>query len=118
MRHVEMVRARVKVKGLLCLQWLLWLQWLWVEFMAGLTISGEPVDYRCVYSACLCVCVCVCVRACVCICMCVDFGLSNTLKVERESAELLNTQCGSPAYAAPELLAHSKYGPKVDVWSV
>ncbi|XP_036832386.1 hormonally up-regulated neu tumor-associated kinase-like [Oncorhynchus mykiss] len=48
----------------------------------------------------------------------VDFGLSNTLKVERESAELLNTQCGSPAYAAPELLAHSKYGPKVDVWSV
>uniref|UniRef100_A0A3B4TVQ0 non-specific serine/threonine protein kinase n=1 Tax=Seriola dumerili TaxID=41447 RepID=A0A3B4TVQ0_SERDU len=48
----------------------------------------------------------------------VDFGLSNTLKTESLSLELLNTQCGSPAYAAPELLAHRKYGPKVDVWSV
>uniref|UniRef100_A0A3Q1J697 non-specific serine/threonine protein kinase n=1 Tax=Anabas testudineus TaxID=64144 RepID=A0A3Q1J697_ANATE len=48
----------------------------------------------------------------------VDFGLSNTLKPESLSLELLNTQCGSPAYAAPELLAHRKYGPKVDVWSV
>ncbi|XP_066528467.1 hormonally up-regulated neu tumor-associated kinase homolog A [Hoplias malabaricus] len=48
----------------------------------------------------------------------VDFGLSNTLKIDTLSPELLNTQCGSPAYAAPELLAHRKYGPKVDVWSV
>uniref|UniRef100_A0AAQ4PZ22 non-specific serine/threonine protein kinase n=2 Tax=Gasterosteus aculeatus aculeatus TaxID=481459 RepID=A0AAQ4PZ22_GASAC len=48
----------------------------------------------------------------------VDFGLSNTLKAESLSLELLNTQCGSPAYAAPELLAHRKYGPKVDVWSI
>lgn len=48
----------------------------------------------------------------------VDFGLSNTLKAESLSPELLSTQCGSPAYAAPELLAHRKYGPKVDVWSV
>ncbi|XP_056150166.1 calcium/calmodulin-dependent protein kinase type IV [Lampris incognitus] len=48
----------------------------------------------------------------------VDFGLSNTLKAESLSLELLTTQCGSPAYAAPELLAHRKYGPKVDVWSV
>ncbi|KAL0967144.1 hypothetical protein UPYG_G00248380 [Umbra pygmaea] len=48
----------------------------------------------------------------------VDFGLSNTLKVDSVSADLLTTQCGSPAYAAPELLAHKKYGPKVDVWSV
>ncbi|XP_072912550.1 uncharacterized protein [Hemitrygon akajei] len=46
----------------------------------------------------------------------IDFGLSNTLK--NDSQELLNTQCGSPAYAAPELLAHKKYGPKVDVWSI
>lgn len=55
------------------------------------------------------------------LCMCVlnaDFGLSNTLKLDSLSPELLNTQCGSPAYAAPELLAHRKYGPKVDVWSV
>ncbi|KAG2468134.1 HUNK kinase, partial [Polypterus senegalus] len=48
----------------------------------------------------------------------VDFGLSNTLKPESLSPELLNTQCGSPAYAAPELLARMKYGPKVDVWSI
>uniref|UniRef100_A0A3Q0R9X5 non-specific serine/threonine protein kinase n=1 Tax=Amphilophus citrinellus TaxID=61819 RepID=A0A3Q0R9X5_AMPCI len=45
------------------------------------------------------------------------FGLSNTLKADSLSLELLSTQCGSPAYAAPELLAHRKYGPKVDVWS-
>ncbi|XP_067416793.1 hormonally up-regulated neu tumor-associated kinase homolog A-like [Emydura macquarii macquarii] len=48
----------------------------------------------------------------------VDFGLSNTMKFEGLSQELLKTQCGSPAYAAPELLAHKKYGPKVDVWSI
>ncbi|XP_035278917.1 hormonally up-regulated neu tumor-associated kinase [Anguilla anguilla] len=48
----------------------------------------------------------------------VDFGLSNTLKAESLAQDLLSTQCGSPAYAAPELLAHKKYGPKVDVWSV
>jgi len=52
------------------------------------------------------------------VCLRVDFGLSNTLKADSLSLELLNTQCGSPAYAAPELLAHRKYGPKVDVWSV
>ncbi|MEE6476337.1 hypothetical protein FKM82_011044 [Ascaphus truei] len=48
----------------------------------------------------------------------VDFGLSNTIKFEGLSQELLNTQCGSPAYAAPELLANKKYGPKVDIWSI
>ncbi|XP_019352459.1 serine/threonine-protein kinase MARK1 isoform X1 [Alligator mississippiensis] len=48
----------------------------------------------------------------------VDFGLSNAIKFEGLSQELLNTQCGSPAYAAPELLAHKNYGPKVDVWSI
>ncbi len=42
-----------------------------------------------------------------------DFGLSNYTK-----SELCITQCGSPAYAAPELLAHKKYGSKVDVWSI
>ncbi|XP_061668579.1 hormonally up-regulated neu tumor-associated kinase isoform X2 [Syngnathoides biaculeatus] len=47
-----------------------------------------------------------------------DFGLSNTLRSDSLTPELLSTQCGSPAYAAPELLAHRKYGPKVDVWSV
>ncbi|KAM8953028.1 hormonally up-regulated neu tumor-associated kinase-like [Pelodytes ibericus] len=48
----------------------------------------------------------------------VDFGLSNTVRCEGVSQDLLNTQCGSPAYAAPELLANKKYGPKVDVWSI
>ncbi|RLW12293.1 hypothetical protein DV515_00000866, partial [Chloebia gouldiae] len=48
----------------------------------------------------------------------VDFGLSNTARFEGLSQELLHTQCGSPAYAAPELLAHKEYGPKVDVWSI
>ncbi|NWQ64842.1 HUNK kinase, partial [Neopipo cinnamomea] len=49
---------------------------------------------------------------------CFYFGLSNTAKFDGLSQELLHTQCGSPAYAAPELLAHRKYGPKVDVWSI
>ncbi|XP_040203695.1 hormonally up-regulated neu tumor-associated kinase homolog A-like [Rana temporaria] len=48
----------------------------------------------------------------------VDLGLSNTIKCEGLSQDLLNTQCGSPAYAAPELLSNKKYGPKVDVWSI
>ncbi|KAM3932709.1 hormonally up-regulated neu tumor-associated kinase homolog A-like [Leptodactylus fuscus] len=48
----------------------------------------------------------------------VDFGLSNTIQYNGLSHELLSTQCGSPAYAAPELLANKKYGPKVDVWSI
>ncbi|NXX47088.1 HUNK kinase, partial [Tricholaema leucomelas] len=48
----------------------------------------------------------------------VDFGLSNTTSFKGVSQDLLHTQCGSPAYAAPELLAHRKYGPKVDVWSM
>lgn len=47
-----------------------------------------------------------------------DLGLSNTIKCEGLSQDLLNTQCGSPAYAAPELLSNKKYGPKVDVWSM
>jgi len=32
--------------------------------------------------------------------------------------ELCVTQCGSPAYAAPELLNNNKYGSKVDIWSM
>jgi len=55
-----------------------------------------------------------------------DFGLSNTISQECMSEykrtgifpQLLNTHCGSPAYAAPELLAQKKYGPQVDVWSM
>ena len=44
----------------------------------------------------------------------VDFGLSNTYKQD----ELLQTACGSPCYAAPEMIAGKKYeGIKVDIWS-
>ncbi|CAD8043778.1 unnamed protein product [Paramecium primaurelia] len=44
----------------------------------------------------------------------VDFGLSNTYKNE----ELLKTACGSPCYAAPEMIAGQKYqGLRVDLWS-
>jgi len=44
----------------------------------------------------------------------VDFGLSNTFK----PGGLLKTACGSPCYAAPEMIAGHDYIPsKVDVWS-
>lgn len=44
----------------------------------------------------------------------VDFGLSNTFKPD----QLLKTACGSPCYAAPEMIAGNDYhGSKVDVWS-
>ena len=42
----------------------------------------------------------------------VDFGLSNTYK----TGELLKTACGSPCYAAPEMIAGKKYeGLKADL---
>ena len=44
----------------------------------------------------------------------VDFGLSNTYKQN----ELLKTACGSPCYAAPEMIAGKRYnGTMVDLWS-
>ena len=44
----------------------------------------------------------------------VDFGLSNTYK----DGGLLKTACGSPCYAAPEMVAGKKYhGVNVDIWS-
>ena len=44
----------------------------------------------------------------------VDFGLSNTY----QEGELLKTACGSPCYAAPEMIAGKKYeGSRVDIWS-
>eukprot|EP00347_Sterkiella_histriomuscorum_P006969 403350750 len=44
----------------------------------------------------------------------VDFGLSNTY----EKGATLKTACGSPCYAAPEMIAGERYfGAKVDIWS-
>jgi len=44
----------------------------------------------------------------------VDFGLSNTYKV----GQTLKTACGSPCYAAPEMIAGKRYnGIEVDIWS-
>lgn len=43
-----------------------------------------------------------------------DFGLSNSM----EDGTFLRTSCGSPNYAAPEVISGYLYaGPEVDVWS-
>lgn len=44
----------------------------------------------------------------------IDFGLSNEFK----NGNLLKTPCGSPCYAAPEMVLGKKYsGVKIDIWS-
>jgi 5'-AMP-activated protein kinase catalytic alpha subunit len=44
----------------------------------------------------------------------VDFGLSNTYR----PGDTLKTACGSPCYAAPEMIAGKRYlGLRVDIWS-
>jgi len=46
----------------------------------------------------------------------VDFGFSN---IVRNGGELFSTFCGSPIYAAPEIILQKKYhGPAVDIWSI
>ena len=46
----------------------------------------------------------------------VDFGLSNIFNTEK--TKLLQSSCGSPSYAAPEMLQGKKYKPQlVDIWS-
>ena len=43
-----------------------------------------------------------------------DFGLSNMMR----DGHFLSTSCGSPNYAAPEVISGNLYaGPEVDVWS-
>jgi len=43
-----------------------------------------------------------------------DFGLSNIMR----DGHFLKTSCGSPNYAAPEVILRKHYaGPEVDVWS-
>ena len=46
----------------------------------------------------------------------VDFGLCNSYS--NSNKDLLTSACGSPSYAAPEMLNGEKYrGPPVDIWS-
>lgn len=44
----------------------------------------------------------------------IDFGLSNQFTEENS---FLNTACGSPAYAAPEMIKGNKYTKAADIWS-
>ena len=44
----------------------------------------------------------------------IDFGLSNTFT---EDDPELNTACGSPAYAAPEMVVGKPYTAMADIWS-
>ena len=46
----------------------------------------------------------------------IDFGLSNYFKNEQK--QLLETPCGSPCYASPEMLSGKSYdGFKIDIWA-
>lgn len=45
----------------------------------------------------------------------IDFGYGNTVLPGR----LLESQCGSPHYTAPEIIAGKHYsGPEVDIWAL
>ncbi|KAJ3411456.1 hypothetical protein HDV05_002191 [Chytridiales sp. JEL 0842] len=43
-----------------------------------------------------------------------DFGVANVVHED----QMLSTVCGSPAYAAPEILRRKGHGPAVDIWSI
>ncbi|KAI9251960.1 kinase-like domain-containing protein, partial [Sporodiniella umbellata] len=44
-----------------------------------------------------------------------DFGFGNII---RQQKEILSTYCGSPFYAAPEMVTATPYeGPPADLWS-
>ena len=46
----------------------------------------------------------------------IDFGLSNYFK--NSQVQLLETPCGSPCYASPEMLSGNNYdGFKIDIWA-
>ena len=47
----------------------------------------------------------------------IDFGLSNYFNKDNPN-DLLSTPCGSPCYAAPEMVMGKKYdGIKIDIWT-
>ena len=50
----------------------------------------------------------------------IDFGLSNYFNLNKENkTKLLKTPCGSPCYAAPEMVSGNKYnGFKTDIWAI
>ena len=46
-----------------------------------------------------------------------DFGFATFY--DQVGHNLLNTNCGSPSYAAPEIFEHRQYrGPEVGIWSL
>ena len=45
----------------------------------------------------------------------IDFGLSNTVE---NDAKIMQTACGSPAYAAPEMIKGEHYTMSTDIWSL
>ena len=44
----------------------------------------------------------------------VDFGFAKLLRTANKKTE---TNCGTPAYIAPEILKNIPYGCEVDIWS-
>ncbi|GMM53114.1 putative serine/threonine protein kinase [Starmerella bacillaris] len=49
-----------------------------------------------------------------------DFGFANAFRTKSGGFQLMETSCGSPCYAAPEVVNSSRHydGRKVDIWSV
>lgn len=46
----------------------------------------------------------------------IDFGLSTTIEIP--SPDIQRTACGSPAYAAPEIIVQDSYTESADIWSL